>query len=446
MAKKRMREVALNILIRIEEHGGFSHLLIDREIKANGISTKDKNLFTEIVYGTLERKLTLDYYLTPFIQKRQKVDSWVLMLLRMSLYQMKFLDKVPPFAVINEAVEIAKKRGHKGIASFVNGVLRSVNRRGVPSPEAILNETERLAITTSHPLWLVERWVEQYGFTVAEAICESHLERSKMTARIQTLKIKQADAIKKLAEEGIEAKPSVVAEQGIVIQSGSILESDLYKTGYLTIQDESSMLVGQLIDVKAGMNVLDACSAPGGKTTHIAELMENKGHIKAYDIHKKKLKLIKEKMALLDLSIIDVASADARHLQDYEQVESFDRILVDAPCSGLGVIRSKPDLKYSKSEEDINRLAHIQQSILQSVAPLLTKDGKLVYSTCTIDKKENEEVIKDFLEKNNQFEIDPSFKKEVPNELIDSVTSYGLQILPQTIDSDGFFISRLRKK
>src|SRR5690625_4231566 len=222
------------------------------------------------------------------------------MLLRMSLYQMKFLDKVPPFAVINEAVEIAKKRGHKGIASFVNGVLRSVNRKGVPSPEAILNETERLAITTSHPLWLVERWVEQYGFTVAEAICESHLERSKMTARIQTLKIKQADAIKKLAEEGIEAKPSVVAEQGIVIQSGNILESDLYKTGYLTIQDESSMLVGQLIDVKAGMNVLDACSAPGGKTTHIAELMENKGHIKAYDIHKKKLKLIKEKIALLN--------------------------------------------------------------------------------------------------------------------------------------------------
>ncbi|HLQ73930.1 MAG TPA: 16S rRNA (cytosine(967)-C(5))-methyltransferase RsmB [Bacillota bacterium] len=440
-----MREAALNVLLRIDNHGGYSHLLIDREMNLNNISEQDKRLFTEIVYGTLERKLTIDYYLEPFIKRQKKLKDWVRMLLRMSVYQMIFLDKVPPYAIINEAVEIAKKNGHKGISSLINGVLRNIDRKGVQSTEDISDPVERLSIETSHPQWLIERWIKQYGYEVTQAIANNHLQRTLMTVRIQPLKITREQAIEQLFDEGLTVEKSTLSDQGIIIQSGNVLKTRLYKEGYLTIQDESSMLVGHYLEVLRGMTVLDACSAPGGKVTHIAELMENEGYIKAYDIHKKKLKLIHEKTKSLNISIVDPVVGDARELRDKEAAESFDRILIDAPCSGLGVIRSKPDLKYSKTKEDISRLASIQQSILNNVLSLLKSDGKLVYSTCTIDKEENEYLVKQFLEENDEFEVDPTFIASIPQSLQSGVTPYGLQLLPQMINSDGFFITRLQR-
>lgn len=447
MSSYRLRNSILDLLVRIENGGAYSHLLIHNEIRKRRLAEKDVTLFTEIVYGTIERKITLDYYLKPFIRTKKKLDAWVLMLLRMSVYQIVYLDKIPNYAIIHEAVEIAKQRGHKGIASFVNGVLRNLIRKGIPSTDIITDKIKKLSVETSHPEWLVRRWVQFYGYTITKEMCIANLQRKPISVRIQQLRVSREKAMDCLKKEGFQVKPSDFSKQGIIIEKGNILNSDLFKNGYLTIQDQTSMLVAEMLDVKPGMVVLDACSAPGGKATHIAEIMNNEGKIYAYDLHKNKINLIKEKQEQLKLSIIHANTIDARKLQEVHDQSFFDRIIVDAPCSGLGVLQGKPDVKYNKSEQDIIRLQSIQQEILESVAPLLKINGKIVYSTCTVDVTENEHVMKRFLKKNKAYQLDVSFFKELPNILKNSIgqTDYGLQIFPQTFQTDGFFLTRLIK-
>ncbi|WP_163970711.1 16S rRNA (cytosine(967)-C(5))-methyltransferase RsmB [Oceanobacillus halotolerans] len=446
MGNYQLREAVLDVLLRIDEDSGYSHLLINHEIKSRKLATKDEGLFTEIVYGTLQRKLTLDYYLEAFISK--KIEPWVKILLRMSLYQMIYLDKVPDHAILHEAVEIAKRRGHKGIASLVNGVLRNIQRKGLPDTNDIQDPSKRIAVETSHPKWLVKRWLDLYGETITRQMCEANLERKPISIRVQPLKITREDAIKKLEGLGFVAEPSTFSDQGIIVHKGNILRTELFSKGFVTIQDQSSMLVGEMLSVKPRMRVLDACSAPGGKVTHIAEKMEDKGEIHAYDLHAKKTKLIDQKASDLGLTIIDTNQGDARNSHQVYDAETFDRILVDAPCSGLGVIRGKPDIKYSKKEADIERLAHIQQEILESVTPLLKKDGKLIYSTCTVDKHENEKVVKTFLDKHPEFMVDQTFFDELPTVVRNSIgnSEYGLQLFPHTFQTDGFFLTRLIQK
>ncbi|MGM8211802.1 16S rRNA (cytosine(967)-C(5))-methyltransferase RsmB [Virgibacillus sp. W0430] len=445
-AKYNLRNSILDLLLRMEEGGGYSHLLISNEIKRKNILVKDEGLFTEIVYGTMERKLTLDFYLQSFIKKSSKIEAWVRMLLRMSVYQIVYLDKVPDYAVINEAVEIAKQRGHKGIASLVNGVLRNIIRNGVPNTDEIKNERERLAIETSHPEWLVNRWVQNYGFATTKQMCEANLNHNPISVRVQQLKLTRNEAMDQLRKEGYEIKPSLLAKHGIIIERGNIMKSQLFLDGCLTIQDQASMLVAEMLNVSPNMVVLDACSAPGGKATHIAEMMENKGEIHAYDLHKNKIKLIKDKADDLDLTIIHAKQQDARELATVHDASSFDRIIVDAPCSGLGVIQGKPDVKYNKSEQDIVRLASIQLEILESVAPLLKKDGLLMYSTCTVDPTENESVVQAFIQRNTDFHVDASFFEQLPKPVQHSEgrSAYGLQLFPQTFQTDGFFLTRLK--
>jgi len=447
MGKYQLRNIILDQLIRIEKDSSFSHLLIDHEIKSKHIPEKDAALLTEVVYGTVQRQITLDYYLEDFIDRKKKLDLWVRMLLRMSVYQMAFLDKVPGYAVIHEAVEIAKQRGHKGIASFVNGVLRSIQRKGVPNTSEIQNDARRLSVETSHPKWLVDRWISEYGYETTKAMCEANLHRKNFSVRIQPLKITREQAIKLLKEEGFEVRPSIFSNQGIIIEKGNILKSSLFKEGMITIQDQSSMLVAEMLKPHPGENVLDACSAPGGKATHIAEKMGNKGKVYAHDLHTNKVKLIRNKAAELELSIIEATQADARKLQDIHEQESFDRILVDAPCSGLGVIRGKPEIKYHKQEKDLERLSEVQLDILEHVAPLLRKGGVILYSTCTVETRENEQVVKRFLENNKGFQVDKQFFTELPNEIRHSggITEFGLQLFPQTFQTDGFFLTRLKK-
>lgn len=442
-----LRSTILDVLLRIDEGSGYSHLLVDKAIKTNRISSKDGALLTEIVYGTIQRKITLDYYINSFVNDKKKLDSWVRMLLRMSIYQMVFLDKVPDHAIIHEAVEIAKQRGHKGIASFVNGTLRTIQRKGVPNTSLITDDLERLAINTSHPKWLIQRWVNQYGYNEAKTMCEANLRHKPISVRVQPLKLSPQEAVKKLQEEGYEVVQSTISNQGIIVKKGNILQSKLFKAGMLTIQDQSSMLVGEMLDAKPGMHVLDTCSAPGGKVTHIAEKMKNEGTIMAHDLHKKKINLINAKANELDLSIIHAEQADARNLRERYGEAMFDRILVDAPCSGLGVIRGKPDIKYHKQVQDIHRLAKIQLAILNEISPLLKTNGLLMYSTCTVDKEENEEVVKAFLDMNLDYTIDPSFFKALPSILKTSpgITTFGLQIFPQTLETDGFFLTRFKK-
>lgn len=447
MSANQLRNTIVDLLLRIEKDHGYSHLVIDQALRTNRVDSKDEGLLTEIVYGTVQRKLTIDYYLESFVDPERKLDLWLKVLLRMSVYQMVYLDKVPDHAIIHEAVEIAKQRGHKGIASFVNGVLRNMQRKGVPDTAAMTNEVKRLSVETSHPEWLIDRWISIYGYQTTKEMCEENLTRKPLSIRIQPLRISREEAIASLNKEGLETRASSFSQQGIIIDKGNVLKTALFKEGFITVQDQSSMLVAEMLQPTPGMRVLDACSAPGGKVTHIAEKMKNKGEIHAYDLHKKKVKLVDEKASDLRLSIIDARPGDARNLQERHSKESFDRILIDAPCSGLGVIRGKPEIKYDKQQVDIERLSTIQLDILGSVAPLLKNDGLLIYSTCTVDKEENEDVIKRFLENNSNFKIDQRFFEELPNNLNDSlgITDLGLQLFPQTYHTDGFFLTRLIK-
>jgi len=444
--KYLLRNTVLDLLIRIEKDSAFSHLLIDNEIKSRRISPKDEGLLTEIVYGTLQRKITLDYYLDHFIRDK-KLDGWVRTLLRMSIYQMIYLDKVPDHAIIHEAVEIAKQRGHKGISSLVNGVLRNFQRSELPDTGKIDNPTKRLSVETSHPEWVVGRWLAAYGYETTKEMCEANLTKKAISIRVQPMKISREKAMDTLQEQGFKVKESSFSPQGIIIEKGNILNTELFKNGFVTIQDQSSMLVGEMLEAESGMHVLDGCSAPGGKATHIAEKMQNEGVIHAYDLHKKKIKLIRDKAEQLNLTIINANVFDARKLGERHPPDSFDRILIDAPCSGLGVIRGKPEVKYHKKEADIERLSEIQSDILKHIAPLLKINGLLVYSTCTVDPAENETVVKRFLANNTNFQIDEQFFDTLPTMLKDSpgITNYGLQLFPQTYQTDGFFLTRLKK-
>ena len=439
------RLAALQALERVAKGGAYSNLLINEVVKQGRLSDKDRRLLTEILYGTIARQLLLDYYLTPFLKKSKKVDLWVRLLLQLSLFQMLYLDKVPDHGVINEAVEIAKYRGNPGAAKFVNGVLRNVQRQGVPEITAISDPIKRLATEISMPLWLTEKLVNQLGMEETRKLGLSLLEPSYVSARVDTRFISRESAIATLAQEGIEAVASLVSPYGIVAKKGFLAGSSLFKAGKITVQDESSMLVAPVLQVQADSEVLDACAAPGGKTTHIATFLNEEagGSVTALDIHKQKVKLIAENAQRLHVeNVVYPEQLDARTVGEHFRPDYFDRILVDAPCSGLGLMRRKPDLKYQKQPADFVRLPEIQLAILNSVAPTLKSGGLLVYSTCTITPEENQEVVVAFLASHPDFELQPI----VANELVQGEIQDGLlTIYPQRFMTDGFFISCLKK-
>lgn len=443
--KKNVRETALDILEGIEKNQAYSNLMVNHVIKKNELDQKDIPLLTELVYGTLQRKITLDYFLSPFI-KEKKLEGWVRQLLRLTIYQMVYLDKIPDRAAIFEAVEIAKRRGHKGISSLVNGVLRSIQREGLPSFAEISDPAERLAVKTSHPLWLVKRWITQFGFDTTEEMCELNLTAPEMTGRVNLTKITREECLVMLEEEGYAVKASSNVPEAIICLKGNLANSAAFQAGFLTIQDESSMTVAHALGAKEHERILDACAAPGGKTTHIAEKLRGTGQVIALDLHEHKVKLIRDNASRLGLSNIQAEAMDSRKVQEHFAQESFDRILLDAPCSGLGVMRRKPDLKYTKNESDVRKLHDIQLSLLESAAPLLKKGGILVYSTCTIDQEENQNVVKVFLEKHPEFEFDLTMKQRIPEKIRTYMENGELQILPQYMNSDGFYIACLRKK
>jgi 16S rRNA (cytosine967-C5)-methyltransferase len=444
--KKNVRETAVDLLESIDKNQAYSNLLLNKTIEKNQIEKVDVGLLTELIYGTLQRKMTLDFYLEPFLKNSKKIEGWVLNLLRMTLYQMVFLDKIPDRAAIFEAVEIAKKRGHKGISGMVNGVLRNIQRSGLRNLEEIANPEERLAIETSHPLWLVKRWVNQLGFEKTKEMCNLNLTAPLQTARVNLTKISRDACVALLEEEGYSVEKSPVLPEAIKCLRGNLASSIAFKQGLLTIQDESSMLVAHALNIDLEDKVLDACAAPGGKSTHIAEVLNNTGSVISLDLHEHKVKLIASNANRLGLQNIETRALDSRKVQEQFSSESFDKILLDAPCSGLGVMRRKPDMKYTKKEEDLNRLHVIQTDLLNAVSPLLKKGGILVYSTCTIDKEENHLVVERFLQAHSEFTEDLALSERMPKPVQPLVDGFSLQILPQDFGSDGFYIASLRKK
>ncbi|MDM5316586.1 16S rRNA (cytosine(967)-C(5))-methyltransferase RsmB [Fictibacillus sp. b24] len=448
--ENNIRAIALDVLLKIEQNQAYSNLQLNQTLQNTSIKSVDKGLLTNIVYGTIQRKNTIDFYLEQLLNKPiKKKDRWVLTLLRLSIFQMLYLDRVPDHAIIHEAVEITKQRGNQGLAGLVNGILRKLQREGTEAMDKKASEgSEKEALAYSMPQWLYNRWSEQFGQEDAKNMAESNLLASPVTARVNVNKTKREDVLQLLEEEGVLAEEGELSPEGIIIKEGYLPGTEVYKNGLVTIQDESSMLVARAVAPVPGENILDTCAAPGGKSTHMAEMMQGQGKVVSLDLHAHKIDLIKKQADRLGLENIESSVLDARKVSEKFSAGTFDRVLVDAPCSGFGVIRKKPDLKWSKSEEDVMRLTTIQRDILDSASDMVKEGGLLVYSTCTVDKDENDRVADWFLSNHPEFEWDPHFAEKMP-ETVKSYIMDGrsdLQIMPHYFNSDGFYIAAYRKK
>ena len=448
------RSVALDTLVKVAEKKAYSNLQLNRALQEAELSRADAGLATELVYGTIQRMNTLDYVLQRFVAKGfGKLTPWVLQLLRMSAYQLIYLTRVPPHAVVHEAVELAKQRGHRGISGMVNGVLRSLQRsEDKLALPASLPVDERISLAHSHPLWLVRRWISAYGEEKTEAMCRANNEPPHASIRVNSGRKSREEVLALLHEEGYEAVPSPLAADGIVVTRGGNLADTIgFRNGWWTVQDESSMLVAEAAAPASGMQVLDCCAAPGGKTTHLAERMGDEGVVWANDLHPHKRQLIDAQAERLGLQSIRTMTGDATELGEQLAEASLDLILLDAPCSGLGVIRRKPEIKWSKSEADIRSVTEVQARLLDAAAPLLRPGGRLVYSTCTVDPAENNEQIDRFLELHPEFVLDADWLPALLGRLrqggaVGENFDGRLQLLPQHFGTDGFFISVLRKR
>jgi 16S rRNA (cytosine967-C5)-methyltransferase len=459
--KRRLtaREVALEVLTRVEEDKSYSNLMLNQTLQKHPLERADIGLATEIVYGTIARLNTIDYFLDRFINKGiSKLQPWVRCLLRLSFYQLHYLERIPDHAIVSEAVNIAKRKGHQGISGMVNGVLRSVlrNKAELVLPTG-LPEVKRISLEHSHPEWLVKRWIGQLGADLTERICAANNEAPLVSIRTNVLRQSREQLLTQLHEAGIQAEASPLAPSGVRIQgSGNMALHSGYQEGLYSIQDESSMLVAEAVDPQPGMKVLDCCAAPGGKTAHMAEKMKDTGSIMASDLHEHKKKLIEDQAKRLGLTSIHTLVADAQHLDQFAVESTFDRILLDAPCSGLGVIRRKPDLKWVKLEKEIAEISELQYRILSRVHHLLKPGGILVYSTCTIEHDENEGLVRRFIEEHPDYELEPfpegiikdgaAMQTSSATGAASTIPTGMLQIYPHDFHSDGFFIARLRKK
>ena len=432
--KVSARYLALRILEEVLVQGAYSNIALNKGLKGSLLSSSDKGLVTELVYGTVARKITLDWYLSHVIKDREQLDAWLYILLELSLYQILYLDKIPDHAVVNEAVELAKQR-KKGSEKLVNAVLRRILREGVADSSTIKRKNKRYSIEYSLPVWLVKDLIAEYGEKRAVQIFESLYVRNKASIRVTD------PSQKETVKQVLQAEESDLATSALVKENGYFAATDLFYQGVITMQDESSQLVAPTLQLNGEERVLDACAAPGGKTTHMASYLST-GRVTALDLYDHKLDLIRENASRLGvIDRIHTQKLDATKVHEVFLPDSFDKILVDAPCSGIGLIRRKPDLKYNKENADFTSLQKIQLKILDSVCQTLVKGGIITYSTCTILPQENREVVRRFLEKHPEFE-QVSLEHEKKDILVDGC----ILITPELYHTDGFFISQFKKK
>ena len=359
----KARETALKIINAVHEQEAYANVALAKELRKGGLSDMDRRFVTELVYGTVKAGETLDWIIRRYINRPiSKVSPIIRDILRMGVYQLKYMDKVPDSAACNESVELAKRFGHAGVAKFVNGVMRTMVREPEKGafPEGKGNATVQLALTEQHPEWLVRRWIKEFGYDEAAKLCAFNNQQAPLSVRANTLKTNRSELMLQLISVGVDCQQSVFTPEGVIIKShGSLDDLQVLQDGYCQVQDESSMLVAHVVDPQPGELVLDVCSAPGGKTTHMAAMMENRGRIVACDIYEHKLERVRSNAERLGATIIDPMLIDAREIwQEFPQ--EADRVLVDAPCSGLGVLRRKPDSRWRKSPELIKDLPKLQ--------------------------------------------------------------------------------------
>ncbi len=450
MRKKNPRAICLDILNRVE--GADRHpdtLLTDSFKKYRHLTPLDRAFLTELTYGVLRWRGKLDWMIRHFSKVPfEKIELEILNILRLGFYQILFLSRTPSSAAVNESVELAKRFRGKGGAGFVNAVLRSILRQKgeVPYPDIIEDPALHMSVAESHPLWLVRRWLDEVGLEETKKICATNNRVSALNLRTNTLKMKREDLIKKLEEKGLKPVPNSYSEEGILLRDPPPT-SDLpfLKEGFFIIQDEASQLVTSILDPKPGERILDACAAPGGKTTHIAQRMETGGEIYAVDLTKEKLSLIEESCHKLGIKNVKTLKGDAANPLPVPDGLKFDRILADVPCSGFGTLRRNPDLKWKRGEKDIQRLRTLQSSILRNLSRYVKERGTLTYSTCTVFHEENEDVVEKFLDEHPEFRLD-SIEKILPENCHSFIQGGYFKTFPCRDGMDGFFVARMVKK
>ncbi len=433
------REAAYTALLRYENNASYSNIELDGTIKKYGLVGVERSFFTALFYGVIERSITLDYYITKLsARKIAEIDRDVLIMLRMGLYQLMYMDKVPESAAVNESVALARRFwAKKNSENFVNAVLRSYIREKdkIPLPDNKKHYIKHISVKYSMPEWLCVLFAKSYGKAKTESIFEAMNSVPPMTLRVNTLKTTSAEFIEKLQADGIECRKTKNAPYGVNLRASIPYETLSKYEGEFFVQDEASQICTEVLGAKPGERVLDACACPGGKSFGIALAMENEGEILACDLHKNKLSLIERGAAGLGISIIKTMERNGAKEEDESGM--FDRILCDVPCSGLGVIAKKPDIRR-KNPEDIERLPEVQEKILNESARHLKSGGTLVYSTCTLNPKENKEIVENFLAGHADFALVPFKVGEI------ECAGY-TELFPNEHHTDGFFIAKIRK-
>lgn len=437
------RTLAFNALSRVLLDNAYSNIAFDSILSKTGVNRREANLAAAIFYGVLERKLTLEYVISKFSKiPVKKIDKKALIILYMGIYQILYMDRIPDSAAVNESVKLCKKQKLFSASGFVNGILRSVSRSGMP--ELLDNKNDRLSylsVKYSFPKDIISLWTESYGVDITERLLEVQAGRPPLYARVNTLKIMSEKLIKALSEKGIKAEQSSILENAIFIEnSGSLSELSEFKDGLFHIEDISSQICCEVLSPKRGDSVLDVCAAPGGKSVTMAEMMGNEGEILACDLYQQRLNLINENASKASATIIKTKKADA---QNADYGKKFQRILCDVPCSGLGIIRRKPELRY-KTVIGLDTLPNLQYLILCNAARFTANGGILVYSTCTLNPNENGKNADKFLIEHKDFE---PYEIDIPNIIrgIDEPKNQ-LTLFPHMNGTDGFFISAFKKK
>lgn len=441
----KARYVALKILSEIDEKKVFSNIRLNQYFKKYNLSSLDRAFATEIVYGTLRWKLKIDYLIQKFSKKDLKdLNVWALNCIRIGVYQIFLMDRVPEFAAVNQSVVLCKLKAPR-LSGFVNGILRNIIRN--KQEFDIINEKDKikfLSIKYSHPKWFIDYFIKYFDENFLIHLMDANNQAPELTVRVNTLKSSKENLKAKLISRGIKVKDGQLKESLIIEEVGQIEKMQEFLDGLFYVQDQSSMMASIILNPKPGEKVLDMCAAPGGKATHMAELMENTGEIIAFDVHEHKINLINENSKRLGIDIIKPMLKDATVF--YKEFENnFDKILLDAPCSGLGLIRKKPEIRWNVSLKNIKDLTKIQSILLKNASKYVKINGEILYSTCTITKDENEQIIEKFLNENTNFElvnISELVPIEFKNSLIDGTY---LRLYPNINNTDGFFICKLKR-
>lgn len=437
------REIALFVLMDIFEEGAYNNIILRKTLnKHSELTSVQRAFITELVNGTLRNLINIDYVINQFSKtKTDKMKPFILNNLRVAVYQILYMDKIPVSAACNEAVILAKKRSFSSLSGFVNGVLRNI-ARSKDSVEYPKDKTKALALKYSYPEWLIKYWLKEMSFEDTEKVCASFAQPPRLSVCVNATKLSKNELKNKFSDEGIAVDSDTLLDNSLYIyRTSNIAESSCYKEGLFHIMDESSMLAVKIMAPLKNSVVVDVCSAPGGKSFAIAEYMGDSGKVYSRDIYSHKIELIEEGAKRLGIKSIktelrDAAEADNELKADY--------VLVDAPCSGFGLVRKKPDIKYNKVYEDIEELSALQRKILAASSVMVKEGGILVYSTCTISHKENIENVKWFC---REYGFTPEdISKYLPENMSCDTAGKGyIQLLPHEYGTDGFFIARMRK-